>query len=98
MLPFSCLSSYLLEKKNQKPKILHCTYSLFPYRTEYDAYRSDLEYYNSAPKTEINLAKKTETEDVFNRQKLEFERLRSDVQIKLKFLDENRVINNQLIG
>jgi len=60
-------------------------------RTEYDAYRSDLEYYNSAPKTEINLAKKTETEDVFNRQKLEFERLRSDVQIKLKFLDENRV-------
>ena len=64
----------------------------FPCRTEYDAYRSDLEYYNSAPKTEINLAKKTETEDVFNRQKLEFERLRSDVQIKLKFLDENRVI------
>ena len=61
------------------------------FRTEYDAYRSDLEYYNSAPKTEINLAKKTETEDVFNRQKLEFERLRSDVQIKLKFLDENRV-------
>ena len=50
-----------------------------------------MEYYNSAPKTEINLAKKTETEDVFNRQKLEFERLRSDVQIKLKFLDENRV-------
>ena len=68
-------------------------YSFFPYRTEYDAYRSDLEYYNSAPKTEINLAKKTETEDVFNRQKLEFERLRSDVQIKLKFLDENRVIH-----
>merc|ERR1712079_753637 len=48
-------------------------------RTEYDAYRSDLEYFNSAPKTEINLAKKNETEDVFNRQKLEFERLRSDV-------------------
>ena len=46
------------------------------------------------PKTEINLAKKTETEDVFNRQKLEFERLRSDVQIKLKFLDENRVCTN----
>ena len=64
----------------------------FPFfRTEYDAYRSDLEYYTSAPKTDVNLAKKNETEDTFNRQKLEFERLRSDVQIKLKFLDENRV-------
>jgi len=60
-------------------------------RTEYDAYRSDLEWYNSAPKTDVNLAKKQETEDSFSRQKLEFERLRSDVQIKLKFLDENRV-------
>ena len=63
----------------------------FFFRTEYDAYRSDLEYYTSAPKTDVNLAKKNETEDTFNRQKLEFERLRSDVQIKLKFLDENRV-------
>ena len=61
------------------------------FRTEYDAYRSDLEYYSAAPKTDINLAKQRETEDVFNKQKLEFERLRSDVQIKLKFLDENRV-------
>merc|ERR1712241_448628 len=60
-------------------------------RTEYDAYRSDLDYYNFAPKTDINLTKKTETEETFNLQKLEFERLRSDVQIKLKFLDENRV-------
>ena len=39
-----------------------------------------------------NLAKKRETEDSFTRQKQEFEKLRSDVQIKLKFLDENRVI------
>ena len=73
--------------------------SIFPcfeialfFRTEFDAYRSDLEYYSAAPKTEINLTKQRETEEVFNRQKLEFERLRSDVQIKLKFLDENRVI------
>ena len=65
--------------------------TLIFFRTEYDAYRSDLEYYSTAPKTEINLTKQRETEDVFNRQKLEFERLRSDVQIKLKFLDENRV-------
>ena len=66
------------------------------FRTEYDAYRCDLEYYTSAPKTDVNLAKKNETEDTFNRQKLEFERLRSDVQIKLKFLDENRVSYSNL--
>ena len=56
-----------------------------------------MEFYSSAAKTEINLAKQKETEDVFNRQKLEFERLRSDVQIKLKFLDENRVRTGYLL-
>ncbi len=37
------------------------------------------------------MAKQKETEEMFQKQKLEFEKLRSDVQIKLKFLDENRV-------
>ena len=32
-----------------------------------------------------------ETESSFNAKKNEFEKLRSNVQIKLKFLDENRV-------
>ena len=62
------------------------------FRVEFDAYRSDLEFYSSAPQTEVNLAKQRETEESFTRQKQEFEKLRSDVQIKLKFLDENRVI------
>ena len=61
------------------------------FRVEYDAYRSDLEYYATTPQTEISLQKQRETEEVFARQKQEFEKLRSDVQIKLKFLDENRV-------
>ena len=61
------------------------------FRVEFDAYRSDLEFYSSAPQTEVNLAKQRETEESFTRQKQEFEKLRSDVQIKLKFLDENRV-------
>lgn len=61
-------------------------------RVEFDAYRSDLEFYSSAPQTEVNLTKQRETEEAFGRQKQEFEKLRSDVQIKLKFLDENRVI------
>ena len=70
------------------------------FRVEFDAYRSDLEFYSSAPQTEVNLAKQRETEEAFTRQKQEFEKLRSDVQIKLKFLDENRVIlqiRNRLI-
>ena len=62
------------------------------FRVEFDAYRSDLEFYSAAPQTEVNLAKQRETEEAFTKQKQEFEKLRSDVQIKLKFLDENRVI------
>jgi len=60
-------------------------------RVEYDAYRSDLDYYREAPKTDVNQMKLGETEASFNAKKTEFEKLRSDVQIKLKFLDENRV-------
>lgn len=60
-------------------------------RIEFDAYRNDLEFYSSAPKTDVNMAKQKETEDMFQKQKQDFEKLRSDVQIKLKFLDENRV-------
>jgi hypothetical protein len=60
-------------------------------RIEFDAYRNDLEFYATSPKTEVNMAKQKETEEMFQKQKLEFEKLRSDVQIKLKFLDENRV-------
>ena len=64
---------------------------LWIWRVEYDAYRSDLDYYREAPKTEVNQMKLGETESSFNAKKTEFEKLRSDVQIKLKFLDENRV-------
>jgi hypothetical protein len=43
----------------------------------------------------VNIAKQRETEEMFQKQKQEFEKLRSDVQIKLKFLDENRVSSFQ---
>jgi len=68
-------------------------------RVEYDAYRSDLEFYATAPKTEVNQNGQRETQEKFERQKEEFEKLRSDVQIKLKFLDKNRikVMNKQLL-
>jgi hypothetical protein len=54
-----------------------------------------LEFYATSPKTEVNIAKQRETEEMFQKQKQEFEKLRSDVQIKLKFLDENRVSSFQ---
>ena len=59
-------------------------------RVEYDAYRTDLEYY-AARSSEGNEQKMSQTQISFNNKKAEFEKLRSDVQIKLKFLDENRV-------
>ena len=40
---------------------------------------------------QVNQLKQAETLASFNNKKAEFEKLRSDVQIKLKFLDENRV-------
>ena len=60
-------------------------------RIEYDAYRTDLEFYGSARDTEINQLRMAETQVRFNEKKTEFEKLRADVQIKLKFLDDNRV-------
>ena len=54
-----------------------------------------MEFYATSPKTEVNIAKQRETEEMFQKQKQEFEKLRSDVQIKLKFLDENRVSSFQ---
>jgi len=68
-------------------------------RVEYDAYRTDLEYYKEAAKSPANVAKLSDTEANFVVKKTEFEKLRSDVQIKLKFLDENRVkvMQNQLL-
>ena len=61
-------------------------------RVEYDAYRTDLEYYKeTAAKTPSTAVKVAEVEQSFDLKKNEFEKLRSDVQIKLKFLDENRV-------
>ena len=75
-------------------QIFFHTFCSIIFRIEFDAYRNDLEFYATSPKTEVNMAKAKETEEMFQKQKQEFEKLRSDVQIKLKFLDENRVRGN----
>lgn len=61
------------------------------FRLEYDAYRSDLELMLQLPKSEASSAKIEEAQKNFNLYKVSYEKLRDDVNIKLQFLDENRV-------
>ncbi|PSN38941.1 Arfaptin-2 [Blattella germanica] len=63
-------------------------------RIEYDAYRTDLELMAQAPRTDANTARLEEAQQNYDLHKVNFEKLRSDVSIKLKFLDENRVSHN----
>lgn len=67
-------------------------------RVEYDAYRSDLEALQAAPRVgDASLAQKLEdAKQRFQQHKEKFERLRSDVSVKMKFLDENRVTMSYL--
>ncbi|KAE8742456.1 hypothetical protein FOCC_FOCC012010 [Frankliniella occidentalis] len=67
-------------------------------RIEYDAYRTDLELL-SQNRSEANAARLEEATQLYEQHKVNFEKLRSDVTIKLKFLDENRikVMHKQLL-
>lgn len=60
-------------------------------RVEYDAYRSDLEMLSQQPRSEISSIKLEEAQRNFSSHKAHYDRLRADVSIKLKFLDENKV-------
>eukprot|EP00118_Oscarella_pearsei_P025834 m.308874 g.308874 ORF g.308874 m.308874 type:complete len:362 (+) comp44975_c0_seq1:141-1226(+) len=61
-------------------------------RVEYDAHRTDFEGMQAnAPRTEAQKNKLENCRKEYEKQKLKFERLRADVQIKLALLDENRV-------
>ena len=65
---------------------------MFVIRLEFDAYRADVEQYNIVPpKDATTRAKAEEARRKFEDHKVKFDRLRGDVAIKLKFLDENRV-------
>lgn len=56
-------------------------------RIEYDAYRSDLEL----SKPEVSSPAAEEAQKNFTKHKEQYEKLRSDVAVKMQFLDENRV-------
>ncbi|CAG5120641.1 unnamed protein product [Candidula unifasciata] len=60
-------------------------------RLEYDAYRADYEGLEAGPREAATQLKLQDAKRKFEEHKIKFERLRGDVQIKLRFLDENRV-------
>ncbi|XP_008331447.1 arfaptin-2b isoform X1 [Cynoglossus semilaevis] len=60
-------------------------------RLEFDAYRSDLEELSLGPRDAVAMARIDDAQQEYQVQKDKYERLRSDVIIKLKFLEENKV-------
>ncbi|XP_026059590.1 arfaptin-1 isoform X2 [Carassius auratus] len=68
-------------------------------RIEYDAYRTDLEELNLGPRDATTLPKIELSQQQFQIQREKYERMRNDVSVKLKFLEENKVkvLHNQLI-
>ncbi|KAK3507543.1 hypothetical protein QTP70_028173 [Hemibagrus guttatus] len=68
-------------------------------RIEYDAYRTDLEELNLGPRDATTLPKIEQSQIQFQMQREKYEKMRNDVSIKLKFLEENKVkvLHNQLI-
>ncbi|XP_019727850.1 arfaptin-2b isoform X6 [Hippocampus comes] len=60
-------------------------------RLEFDAYRSDLEELSLGPRDAAATARIDAAQQQYQVQKDKYERLRSDVTIKLRFLEENKV-------
>ena len=60
-------------------------------RIEYDAYRTDLESTQAGPRTAVTAVKAEEAKQQYDAQKDKFDRLRGDLAIKLRFLEENKV-------
>ncbi|XP_069395589.1 arfaptin-2b isoform X1 [Paralichthys olivaceus] len=60
-------------------------------RLEFDAYRSDLEELSLGPRDAVAMARIDAAQQQYHVHKEKYERLRSDVTIKLKFLEENKV-------
>lgn len=60
-------------------------------RIEYDAYRTDLESAQGGPRTAATAVKAEEAKKQYDVQKEKFDRLRGDLAIKLRFLEENKV-------
>uniref|UniRef100_A0A8C5QGC1 ARF interacting protein 1 n=1 Tax=Leptobrachium leishanense TaxID=445787 RepID=A0A8C5QGC1_9ANUR len=68
-------------------------------RIEYDAYRTDLEELNLGPRDANTLPKIEQSQQLFQAHKEKYDKMRGDVSVKLKFLEENKVkvLHNQLV-
>ena len=64
---------------------------VFLHRLEYDAYRTDLEELSMGPRDASTLCRLDAAQSQFQSHKDKYEKLRADVAIKLKFLEENKV-------
>ncbi|XP_042316199.1 arfaptin-2 isoform X2 [Sceloporus undulatus] len=60
-------------------------------RLEYDAYRTDLEEVNLGPRDAGTLCRLEAAQASFHAHRAKYEKLRADVAVKLKFLEENKV-------
>lgn len=60
-------------------------------RVEYDAYRTDLEELNLGPRDATTMPKIEQSQQQFQIYREKYERMRNDVSVKLKFLEENKV-------
>lgn len=67
-------------------------------RLEFDAYRSDLEELSVGPRDAAAVARMDAAQQQYQVQKEKYERLRSDVTVKLKFLEENKVSSSSVCG
>lgn len=68
-------------------------------RIEYDAYRVDLEELNMGPRDTNTLPKLEAAQQEFQGQKERFQKIRDDLNVKVKLLEENKVkvLHNQLL-
>lgn len=64
---------------------------MFVFRLEFDAYRSDLEELSLGPRDAAGVVRIEMAQHEYQIHRDKYERLRSDVTIKLKFLEENKV-------
>ncbi|KAI3376039.1 hypothetical protein L3Q82_016572 [Scortum barcoo] len=67
-------------------------------RIEYDAYRVDLEELNLGPRDAITMPKLEAAQKDFQSQREKFQKIRDDLAVKVKLLEENKVkvLQNQL--
>lgn len=67
-------------------------------RIEYDAYRVDLEELNLGPRDAVTLPKLEQAQKDFQSQRERYQRIRDDLSVKVKLLEENKVkvLHNQL--